>query len=151
MAKILSFPEDVNRFNISKLKKLIHNGSKYPGVNNIVDSSNRARQIDRLTNNQLKMLSSSLDINLDKNPKIVRRHLLDDDMIIFNRQPTLHKPSMMGFKIKVHSNSQTVLRMHYANCATFNADFDGDEMNLHVPQNLQSKVEIKNIMHSSQQ
>jgi len=43
---------------------------------------------------------------------MIHRHLLDDDMIIFNRQPTLHKPSMMGFRIRIHRNNQNVLRMH---------------------------------------
>lgn len=51
-----------------------------------------------------------------------------------NRQPTLHKPSIMAHRAKIIRSSDRVLRMHYANCATYNADFDGDEMNLHFPQ-----------------
>lgn len=67
-------------------------------------------------------------------PKKVFRHLKDGDILLVNRQPTLHKPGIMGHIVKVLQHEKTI-RMHYANCATYNADFDGDEMNLHFPQN----------------
>jgi DNA-directed RNA polymerase I subunit RPA1 len=52
-----------------------------------------------------------------------------------NRQPSLHKPSIMAHRVRVLRNAkEQPLRMHYANCKTYNADFDGDEMNLHFPQ-----------------
>ncbi len=53
--------------------------------------------------------------------------------MLTNRQPTLHKPGLMAHKARVLKGERTI-RMHYANCATFNADFDGDEINLHLPQ-----------------
>ncbi len=68
---------------------------------------------------------------------IVERHLRDGDIVIFNRQPSLHRISMMGFKIKV-SEGRT-LRFNECVCTPFNADFDGDEMNIHVPQTLEAR------------
>ena len=67
--------------------------------------------------------------------KRVWRHLKDDDIVLMNRQPTLHKPSIMAHRVRVLRNAnEQPLRMHYANCKTYNADFDGDEMNMHFPQ-----------------
>ena len=65
--------------------------------------------------------------------KTVYRHLVDGDLMLTNRQPTLHKPGLMAHRARVLKGERTI-RMHYANCATFNADFDGDEINLHLPQ-----------------
>ena len=63
------------------------------------------------------------------------RHLVDGDVLLVNRQPTLHKPGIMAHKARVlqHVKEQTI-RMNYANCNTYNADFDGDEMNCHFVQ-----------------
>ena len=69
----------------------------------------------------------------------MRRHILNNDRLIFNRQPTLHKPSMMGYRAKVLSGLRT-LRFHYVNGKSYNADFDGDEMNVHVPQSIEAKA-----------
>lgn len=60
--------------------------------------------------------------------------MLDKDVVLFNRQPTLHSNSLMAFESKIMKRDLT-LKMHYSNCAGFNADFDGDEMNLHLLQN----------------
>lgn len=62
--------------------------------------------------------------------KVVWRQLKTGDVMLFNRQPTLHKPSIMAHIARVLPNEQTI-RFHYANCKSYNADFDGDEMNLH--------------------
>lgn len=79
--------------------------------------------------------------------RTVYRHVRDGDVMLTNRQPTLHRGSIMAHRCEVfHRSCQMVccrvrvqkdvrtIRMHYANCASFNADFDGDEMNLHFPQ-----------------
>lgn len=68
--------------------------------------------------------------------------------MLVNRQPTLHKPSMMGHLARVLSTEKTI-RMHYSNCSTYNADFDGDEMNIHFPQVLQLFF-LFNIFHRIQ-
>jgi DNA-directed RNA polymerase I subunit RPA1 len=70
------------------------------------------------------------------NPGVkVYRHLINGDMLLVNRQPTLHKPGIMAHKARIleHVKEQT-LRMNYANCSSYNADFDGDEMNCHFVQ-----------------
>eukprot|EP01138_Halocafeteria_seosinensis_P005907 gb/GECG01006039.1/.p1 GENE.gb/GECG01006039.1/~~gb/GECG01006039.1/.p1 ORF type:complete len:2244 (+),score=294.27 gb/GECG01006039.1/:1-6732(+) len=75
-------------------------------------------------------------------PKRVWRHLQDGDAVLMNRQPTLHKPSIMAHCARVlRSSSQQTLRLHYANCKAYNADFDGDEMNMHFPQDELARAE----------
>ena len=74
---------------------------------------------------------------------IVERHLIDGDYVLFNRQPSLHKLSMMGHRVKVSMNDKfTTFRMTPSTCKPYNADFDGDEMNVFVPQTIQSVVEL---------
>ena len=69
---------------------------------------------------------------------------------MMNRQPTLHKPSMMAHRARVLPGEKTI-RMHYANCNTYNADFDGDEMNMHFPQNEVARAEAMNIADTDHQ
>ena len=73
----------------------------------------------------------------------VERHVRDGDLVIFNRQPTLHKMSMMGHRVKVLPWS--TFRMNLSDTSPYNADFDGDEMNLHVPQSMETRAELENI------
>merc|ERR1712226_714431 len=75
---------------------------------------------------------------------IVERNLLDGDIVVFNRQPSLHKMSMMGHRVRILPHS--TFRLHLASTSPYNADFDGDEMNMHVPQSLESVSEIKEFM-----
>jgi DNA-directed RNA polymerase II subunit RPB1 len=76
---------------------------------------------------------------------IVERHIVDGDYVVFNRQPSLHRMSMMGHKIKILPFSS--FRLNLSVTTPYNADFDGDEMNMHVPQSYETKTEIKYIMH----
>ena len=73
----------------------------------------------------------------------VERHLVDDDIVVFNRQPTLHKMSMMGHRVKVLPWS--TFRLNLSVTTPYNADFDGDEMNMHIPQSLETKAEIQEL------
>lgn len=73
-------------------------------------------------------------------PKRVLRHLRTGDVVLFNRQPTLHRVSMMAHRVRVLPGDRTI-RFHYANCKSYNADFDGDEMNIHVPQDELARAE----------
>ncbi|KAL3142271.1 hypothetical protein ABBQ38_002614 [Trebouxia sp. C0009 RCD-2024] len=84
------------------------------------------------------------------NGKIVYRHLQDGDLMLTNRQPTLHKPGLMAHRARVLWGER-VIRMHYANCNTFNADFDGDEINLHLPQDNLARAEGYEIVHADEQ
>jgi len=76
---------------------------------------------------------------------VVERHIVDGDYVVFNRQPTLHRMSMMGHKIKILPYSS--FRLNLSVTTPYNADFDGDEMNMHVPQSYETITEIKNLMH----
>lgn len=73
----------------------------------------------------------------------VHRHLQDGDSILLNRQPTLHKGSMLAKKVRILPGK--TFRMNLATTKTFNADFDGDEMNIHVPQSLESRAELEGL------
>lgn len=86
----------------------------------------------------------------EKGIKIVHRHLLNGDVMLLNRQPTLHKNSIMAHKARV-LKGEKVFRMHYSNCKSYNADFDGDEMNAHVPQNELGRSEAYNLINVSNQ
>lgn len=70
----------------------------------------------------------------------VWRHMRTGDMVLLNRQPSLHRVSIMGHRVKVLPKERTI-RMHYVNCNAYNADFDGDEMNIHYPQDAQAQAE----------
>ena len=141
IAMNLTFPEVVTDLNIKKLKQLVINGpTKYPGANMIL--SNDGRKID------LKYIMKTKDVNLEKG-YIVERHMQNGDYVIFNRQPSLHKMSMMGHR--VHILPYSTFRLNLSVTTPYNADFDGDEMNLHLPQSLESKSEIMNIMHVPKQ
>lgn len=81
-------------------------------------------------------------------PKRVQRHLKTGDLVLFNRQPTLHRVSIMAHRVRVLPGDRTI-RFHYANCGSYNADFDGDEMNVHVPQDYVAQAEAEELMLSS--
>jgi DNA-directed RNA polymerase beta' subunit len=76
-----------------------------------------------------------------KNGDEVHRHLRDGDIVLLNRQPTLHKGSMLAKRIKIKPGK--TFRMNLATTKTYNADFDGDEMNIHVPQSLEARAELE--------
>eukprot|EP00919_Chromeraceae_sp_WS-2016_P025350 GHVR01059950.1.p1 GENE.GHVR01059950.1~~GHVR01059950.1.p1 ORF type:complete len:140 (+),score=9.45 GHVR01059950.1:206-625(+) len=80
---------------------------------------------------------------------IVERTLEDGDFVLFNRQPTLHRMSMMGHRVKILPFS--TFRLNLSVCTPYNADFDGDEMNMHVPQSYETISELKNITHVPKQ
>jgi len=75
---------------------------------------------------------------------IVERHLIDGDVVLFNRQPSLHKLSIMAHLAKVKPHR--TFRFNECVCTPYNADFDGDEMNLHLPQTEEAKAEALVLM-----
>lgn len=77
--------------------------------------------------------------------KVVYRHLKNGDVLLLNRQPSLHRPSIQAHRARVLANEKT-LRLHYSNCKAYNADFDGDEMNAHFPQNELARSEAYNLV-----
>uniref|UniRef100_A0A7S4QTQ4 DNA-directed RNA polymerase subunit n=1 Tax=Alexandrium monilatum TaxID=311494 RepID=A0A7S4QTQ4_9DINO len=137
----LTIPERVTPFNLDWLKQMVANGaSTWPGAKYIVRED--GARVD------LRFVSDTAGINLQYGWK-VERHMIDGDYIIFNRQPSLHKMSMMGHRAKVMPFS--TLRFNLAVTAPYNADFDGDEMNLHLAQSHETRAEIKHIMLNPRQ
>ncbi|GAA6038963.1 hypothetical protein JCM8097_000597 [Rhodosporidiobolus ruineniae] len=172
-ARKLTFPEPVTAHNIGKLQQMVINGPHvHPGASFIQMEDGTLISLDRLTVEERtaqanKLLatdstasarlgsSSRPDVGLPptRTPQINRkvyRHLQDGDIVILNRQPTLHKPSMMCHRVKVLKGEKTI-RMHYANCNSYNADFDGDEMNMHFPQSLIAQAEARMIANTDNQ
>lgn len=154
-AKKLTFPQPVNSTNYYEMRQLVLNGpDNYPGASlveygngNIVRLKGRDYESRMAIAKQLLTPESSVDSNLDI--KIVHRHLKNGDVLLFNRQPTLHRPSVQAHKARVLPNEKT-LRMHYSNCKAYNADFDGDEMNAHLPQNEIARAEALFLMLSNE-
>ena len=124
IAKSLTFPEVVTQHNIEKLKELVRNGAtQYPGANFVFPLS-RLVPGKRVMPIDLRYGKEGVDL---KYGDIVERHLLDGDPVLFNRQPTLHKVSMMVHKIKVINNPNVnSFGMSVYVCKPYNADFDGD-------------------------
>lgn len=75
---------------------------------------------------------------------VVERHLLDGDIVLFNRQPSLHKMSIMAHRAKILPGR--TFRFNECVCAPYNADFDGDEMNVHVPQTEEARAEALSLL-----
>lgn len=135
VAQNMTFPEIVTPFNIDKMQELVRRGnSQYPGAKYIIRDT--GERID------LRFHPKSSDLHLQCGYK-VERHIRDGDLVVFNRQPSLHKMSMMGHKVKVLPWS--TFRMNLSDTTPYNADFDGDEMNLHVPQSMETRAEVMNI------
>ncbi|EKX73872.1 DNA-directed RNA polymerase I, putative [Theileria equi strain WA] len=146
----LTIPEHVTKYNVNFLRKLVLNGSKiYPGANFLRDSNGRLYSLSTLSYSERVAKAKLLltGITEGNSPRIVYRHVLDGDVALMNRQPTLHKPGIMGHFIKVLTN-QKIFRLNYVNCSTYNADFDGDEMNLHLPQDPLSQAEAQLIANA---
>lgn len=140
MAVKMTYPEIVTPFNVKTLRELIGgsvgNSDFYPGALSVIRKEDNQRI-------ELKYVKKAADIVLSYGDR-VERHIQTGDYIIFNRQPSLHKMSMMGHKIRVMPYS--TFRMNLSVTTPYNADFDGDEMNMHVAQSLETRAEIQEIM-----
>lgn len=136
IATNLTFPETVTHSNYDEMKKLIQNGPQnWPGAKYIIRHDEK--QID------LSYLKNRSDAHIEIGYK-VERHIRDGDYVVFNRQPSLHKMSIMGHRVKVLPHR--TFRMNLSVTTPYNADFDGDEMNMHVPQSYETIAEVKEIM-----
>lgn len=143
VAKKLTIPETVSQWNIERLKELVMNGpNTYPGANYIIRPDGVKIRLDYVTDR--KAIADSL-----APAYIVERHLADGDIVIFNRQPSLHRMSIMAHSVRVLP--YRTFRLHPAVCPPYNADFDGDEMNLHVPQSEEARAEATLLMRVQDQ
>lgn len=135
IARTLTYPETVTPYNIHKLSQLVKQGpNTHPGAKYVIRDT--GERID------LRHHKRAGEITLQYGWK-VERHIVDGDYIIFNRQPSLHKESMMGHRVRVMPYS--TFRLNLSVTSPYNADFDGDEMNLHVPQSEETRAEIMNL------
>lgn len=139
MAVNLTFPEMVNQFNIKELTKIVKNGSDiYPGAKYIRKNEGTGYRTIRLKN----LNTETIEL---KYGDIVDRHLMNGDVVLFNRQPSLHKMSMMAHRVRVMDYD--TFRLNVCCTPSYNADYDGDEMNMHVPQSLQTENELLSLAY----
>ena len=143
VAMKLTIPEIVTEWNIEHMRHLVINGpDKFPGVNYIVRPDGVKIRLDFVDNRT--GIADSLEIGYR-----VERHLDDGDIVMFNRQPSLHQMSIMAHYVKVLPGK--TFRLHPSVCPPYNADFDGDEMNLHVPQSEEARAEAILLMRVQDQ
>lgn len=138
IAMNLTFPEIVTPYNIEYLSEFVKNGSdNYPGANYVIPADENMQPIF------LKYTKDKINLQYGDT---VERHMVDGDVILFNRQPTLHKLSMMAHKVKVIPDF-SINTFGFSLCDTtpYNADFDGDEMNGFFPQSICASMELEHI------
>ena len=136
IAKNITKPVTVNDINKAFLTKLVQNGPEvWPGAKMLEKENGEVITLRYYTDRNSIIL---------ENGDIVHRHMMDGDAILFNRQPTLHRMSMMCHIARIMKRGDT-FRMNVADTKPYNADFDGDEMNLHMPQDPESEAELKNL------
>ncbi|KAK7895603.1 hypothetical protein WMY93_020928 [Mugilogobius chulae] len=132
----LTYPQPVTPWNVKELRQAVLNGpNKHPGASMVISEDGRKT-----------ILSPS---NFSQR-EAVNRHIKNGDVMLLNRQPTLHRPSIQAHCARILPGEK-VLRLHYANCKAYNADFDGDEMNAHFPQSELSRAEAYTLVSTNQQ
>lgn len=137
VAKELTVPVKVNSMNIAAMKALVKRGSgALDGANYVVRPDGRKKKI---TDENAAEIAEEIEEGYT-----VERHLKDGDIVIFNRQPSLHRMSIMAHRVRIMPGR--TFRINLCVCAPYNADFDGDEMNLHVPQTEEARAEAELLM-----
>ena len=135
IAKNITKPVVVNDMNRRVLMRLVRNGpEEYPG----------AKILERKGGESISLRYADRENIVLYNGDIVHRHMMDGDGVLFNRQPTLHRMSMMCHIARIMYQGDT-FRMNVGDTKPYNADFDGDEMNMHMPQDEEAEAELKNL------
>ena len=130
IAMNLTFPEVVNKYNKDKLTQLIRNGPDvYPGAK-CLRQGNRTFLLKNKDRGTIELNEGD----------VVERHMMNGDYVLFNRQPSLHRMSMMGHRVVVMPFN--TFRSNPSVCPCFNSDYDGDEMNVHLPQSVVTMNEL---------
>lgn len=137
IAMKLTIPLVLRDWNKEYVLSFVKNGpKKYPGANYVIRPDGRKKKItDEMKEQILEEIQPGY---------VIERHLLDGDIAIFNRQPSLHRMSMMCHRVRVLPGK--TFRLNPAVCTPYNADFDGDEMNLHIPQTEEARAEAEILM-----
>jgi DNA-directed RNA polymerase subunit A' len=139
IAETITVSDRVNSSNIEQMKELIRSKG-YPAANYVIRPDGKRK---RITDELKEELVDELEPGY-----IIERHLQDGDVVLFNRHPSLHRPSLMAHFVKVLPNK--TFRLHPAATFPYNADFDGDEMNIHSPQTEEARFEAKILLDVKQ-
>ncbi len=131
IAKIITVAEAVTTINIEFLRDLVRKGDEYPGANYVIRTDGKRK---RITNDLKEELCAEIQPGYK-----VERHIRDGDVVLFNRHPSLHKQSLMAHIVRVLPHR--TFRLHPAAAFPYNADYDGDEMNIHSPQTEEARAE----------
>lgn len=131
----VTYPEHVNAYNIYRLTQMVRNGPDvHPGANYLVDLEQNLTSLGKVDRSQIRL----------EYGMVVRRHLCDGDDVLFNRQPSLHKFSLMAHRVRVMPGNS--FRLHMGATKPYNGDFDGDEMNVQVLLDEKTRAEAREIM-----
>uniref|UniRef100_A0A672FW71 DNA-directed RNA polymerase subunit n=1 Tax=Salarias fasciatus TaxID=181472 RepID=A0A672FW71_SALFA len=151
----LTYPQPVTPWNVKELRQAVINGPNvHPGAAAVISEDGRRTVLSAADAAQRAAVAKEL---LTPSPgphkmpmKIVNRHIKNGDVMLLNRQPTLHRPSIQAHCARILPGEK-VLRLHYANCKAYNADFDGDEMNAHFPQSELGRAEAYTLVSTDRQ
>ncbi|KEG15662.1 DNA-directed RNA polymerase III largest subunit [Trypanosoma grayi] len=142
VARVLTYPQRVFKSNLDLMRRLVRNGPRvHPGAVTVFLAQEGSR---KSLNNERdrEALSARLAVG-----DIVERHVMNGDVILFNRQPSLHRISMMAHRARVLPFR--TFRFNECCCAPYNADFDGDEMNVHLVQTEEARAEAFQLMSTA--
>ncbi|OXB78798.1 UNVERIFIED_CONTAM: hypothetical protein H355_011816 [Colinus virginianus] len=151
----LTYPQPVTPWNVKELRQAVINGPKvHPGASMVINEDGSRTVLSASSVTQREAIAKQLLTPSSGAPqsglKIVCRHIKTGDVLLLNRQPTLHRPSIQAHRARILPGEK-VLRLHYANCKAYNADFDGDEMNAHFPQNELGRAEAYTLAFTDEQ
>jgi len=133
---------NVNERNLEHARRYVANGpEEHPGANYVRRPDGRRLKV---TEKNCEELAEKIDPGWE-----VNRHLIDGDIVIFNRQPSLHRMSIMAHEVVVMPYK--TFRLNTVVCPPYNADFDGDEMNMHALQNEEARAEARSLMRVQEQ
>jgi DNA-directed RNA polymerase II subunit RPB1 len=136
IAQKLTVPETIHEFNYERIVDLCRRGK----VKFLLQQTKDGEEPNIYYLNSIR--PEDLEENLQYGT-VVERELENGDYVLFNRQPTLHRMSMMGHRVRILPHQ--TFRLNLSVCSPYNADFDGDEMNLHVPQSVEAMAELKHL------
>nr|WPS94681.1 DNA-directed RNA polymerase III subunit RPC1 [Naematelia aurantialba] len=141
----LSYPERVTDYNIAAMRQAVLNGPRlHPGANQVETTSPFGHRYRVALSYHKDKQSLARQARMLKIGDVVHRHVRNGDIVLFNRQPSLHKLSIMCHRVRVRP--WRTFRLNECVCNPYNADFDGDEMNLHVPQTEEARTEALELM-----
>ncbi|ELZ25837.1 DNA-directed RNA polymerase subunit A' [Natrinema limicola] len=142
VAKEMTQTMNVTERNLEDARRFVSNGPEaHPGANYVRRPDGRRLKV---TEKNCEQLAEKVEPGWE-----VNRHMIDGDIVIFNRQPSLHRMSIMAHEVVVMPYK--TFRLNTVVCPPYNADFDGDEMNMHALQNEEARAEARVLMRVQEQ